>query len=204
MAFSAARRIMLTLAAVAIALSVGLAAPTPARACLGCGPSWQQFYDASDTIVLARYLGRSGRLSSFEVVDVLKGRSSRTLRLQTADDLGRPRVWSLWILTPYERRVSVWSFRVDPDGSVLNMEVGEGYFADYPRTLAGWYRALGLRPPDTSTAGAGPPGQPAPGPSLPPPLLLVAALLGGAAALRRLRGARPPEPIGANGARPIR
>jgi MYXO-CTERM domain-containing protein len=66
-------------------------------------------------------------------------------------------------------------------------DTGEGSFQDYPGTLAGWYRRLGLRVPDTSTSGA-----PSPGPDPFPSAVLLAAAgaLGALFALRRMSRSR--------------
>ena len=182
------RRLALLVSAVAVVLPLGLAAPPPASACAGCGPSWAEL-KASHLIALAWYRGRSGSRLVFDVVDVLKGPEARTLRLVPWNGLPGPSPWGRWLLLPEGDGIT-GGFRVSANGTVTSALTGEGQPADYPATLAAWYRALGLRPPDTSTAAA-PLAPPSPAPGRPAPLLLAAALAGGWAMLRRLGGARP-------------
>jgi len=194
------RRIALLVALLAATLGLGLAGPPPAAACVGCATQFKEFVDGNSPIVLARYRGRSVSGVLFDVIDVLKGTSMRTLLFRATDTLPGPQPSGRWLLAPQQYRpvggvvdcgVMADGFRVGADGTVTNAQGGEGAVVGYPRTLAGWYRALGLRPPDTSTA-AEAPVQPAPGPALPATLLLAAALAGAGAALRRQRAAARP------------
>ena len=182
------RRLAALVATLGAVLSIGLAAPPQASACTGCVETFKEFVDSSPLIVLTRYEGRSGRLSQFDVISVLKGRSARTLSVYASTFLGpRPRVGSRWLLAPFAG-VLPEAFRVDRDGTVTDMAVGAGATDGYPTTLAGWYRALGLPMPDTSTANAATVDPLAPGTTPPLALLLAAALVGVGAALHRQRG----------------
>ncbi len=176
---------------VAVAIVAVLAAATPALAgpCPNtpCGLSWQQFNAASPWIALARYEGVHDGRAQFAVIDVLKGRPHRWA--SSKDDawlfgfFGRhQRIGSRWLLAgePHEL---IWTFKVRPDGTVENSEEGEGFFDDYPYTLAGWYRALGGSPPDTATI----PQQPTRGNETPIAFLVAASIAGFALALRRRR-----------------
>lgn len=65
------RRISLLVAAAAVRLAAGLAAPPRAQACSGC--TRDRLIHDSSHIVLVRYTGRSGRFAVFDVVAVHKG-----------------------------------------------------------------------------------------------------------------------------------
>jgi hypothetical protein len=178
------RRVAHLIAAVAV-LAAGLATPPSAAACVGCDVTFEALIRSSPSIVLAEYRGVSRSRAVFEVIDVLKGPRIQSIRLEPTVGLPGRRPWGRWLLFPSQGVMDV-GFRVGTTGTVTNALTGEGQTNVYPGTLAGWYRALGLRLPDTSSA-AGPPGPTAPGQSLPAPPLLAAAFLGAAAALRRRR-----------------
>lgn len=191
MAIRAARRIALVLAVVALALSAGLAAPSPASACVGCDTTFREFVDGSPSIVLASYRGRVGSHVVFDVIDVLKGPALRTVRFEPTDFSPGPRPWGRWLLAPagdlpvggvMDGGLMVEGFRVSAGGTVTNTLPGEGAVNVYPHTLAGWYRALGLRLPDTATAPVAAPPAPLRAPVV---LLAGAGLLGALLALRR-------------------
>ena len=171
-------------------LAIGLVAPGRAEADTPGSPSWADL-KGQPLIVLAEYRGHTGsrldRRYVFDVLDVLKGPEVRTLRLEAGNLMPPGDLHGRWLLLP-DDDVLFWCFRVSPSGVVANPFTGEAQALHYPRTLAGWYRALGLSVPDTGTL---PPARPSPDPPGPaePLVLLLGALLGAALTQRRL--ARP-------------
>jgi hypothetical protein len=162
--YMARTRLMLLI--LSLAAGLGLSTPTPVAACSGCDTSFREFVATHPSIVLASYRGRSGPYVLFDVIDVLKGPSLRVVMLEPTDRSPGPRPWGRWLLAPtgslavdgrIDSGVMVEGFRVSPSGIVTNSLPGSGAVNVYPRTLAGWYRALGLGMPDTSTAVANPP-----------------------------------------------
>jgi hypothetical protein len=179
MAFRAARRIALSLAVSAMALSAGLASPLSVAARAACETDTCTLIRDSTSIVLARYRGTSGAFALFDVVDMLKGPSVRTERIRSNYFAPySPRGRWLFVTNPDFGTM----FRVSASGVVTDVFTGEGEPNDYPSTLAAWYRALGLRLPDSSTAPSAAPPLP---PDSPVVLLAGAGLLGALLALRR-------------------
>lgn len=178
------RRLLLLAALATTVLLAGLAVPRPAVACTGCSPSWEELRD-SPVIVLAQYRGRSGFRITFDIIDVLKGPEVRTLHLNSGNGMPPGSPYGRWLLIPDGIHLS-YAFRVSEWGAVRNGWTGEGEPRGYPRTLAGWYRALGLAVPDTASL---PAAQLAPGSRGPagPLVLLAGALLGLATGGRRFR-----------------
>jgi hypothetical protein len=148
------RRLAAVAIALAAALSIVLTAPPLASACTGCPTTFREFVHGNDRIVLTRYLGRSGGRFAYHVIDVLKGRSPRTLWFKY-DPAGTPPppIGSRWLLSTFVGPDGLLGannmFRVSPDGSVTPTEEGEGA-VEAPDTLAGWYAAI-ARLPDSAT-----------------------------------------------------
>jgi hypothetical protein len=181
------RGVVIAIAVVSCLLAV-LAAPMPALACRDCTAEFRWFLQDYDQIVLAEYRGRSGSRIEFDVIDVFKGPEVRTLRLEPMQGMPGPHPRGRWIIYQTKSLVSN-GFRVSADGTVMLLFDGAGRPGGYPRTLAGWYRALGLRMPDTSSVAPGvTPTPPSPGSAM-PILFLVCATFGAVAALRRLEKA---------------
>lgn len=163
-----------------------LAGPVPAAACTGCGTTGDEVMSEATSIVLARYRETDGSDAVLEVLDVLKGRSVPVVRVRWRD-LVAGGDWRTcrWIIAQ-DRRGLGPVFHVSASGKVVwPGGGGEGGIDDYPRTLAGWYRALGLSVPDTGTLPPVRPSQDSPGPAE-PLVLLMGAFLGAALTQRRL------------------
>ena len=182
---------MPALVAAALAATLALATPQAVAARTPCETDTCRLIHDSTSIVLAQYRGTSGAFALFDVIDVLKGPARQTERIRTNYFAPfSPRGRWIFITNPDFGTI----FRVSASGVVTDLFTGAGEPNDYPSSLAAWYRALGLRLPDTSASAAS--SQPgAPGSGLPVPLLVAAALLGGASALRRRGGsAMRPRP----------
>jgi len=179
LAFAASLKTALLLTFAAVVVSAVLAVAPATAASAACETDTCLLIHNSRSIELVRYRGTSGAFALFDVLDVLKGPAARTDRVR-ANYFSpySPRGTWLLVLGPDFSPI----FRVSASGAVKDLFTGEGEPHDYPTTLAAWYRALGLRPPDTATASAA---ATTVTPGTPLVLLASAAILGALLALRR-------------------
>lgn len=135
---------------VGFVLALGpVSAPAASASCAPwCGDTMIRH---AKSIVLARYRESDGEYAVLDVLDVLKGPTRASVRVRR-ETLAFISDWRSirWIVLGWKPTGPV--FEVLADGQVAwPHPTGPGP-EDYPWTLRGWYRKLGLPLPDTATA----------------------------------------------------
>ena len=153
------------------ATASSLAAPKAVHSDTVWSPTWKELIGLP-VIALVDFQRRSVERLVFGVVDVLKGPSTRTLRLVPNGVFPHGAAGRFIILI--DGKWLHYAFKVTSAGRVTSVWTGATRPHHYPRTLAGWYRKLGLAVPDTATLSPAQPAKDAPQPAAPVVLLVGA------------------------------